>query len=200
MRYKYADELAAEYREDLKPVLAVYKFHNDRAKVYLTLSKECKENQQVELAKEFAVLHHEYKEVAKRLSPIISDTRYSISWLETARQPGNRNEISKRSYYQRTELWGDVDKVSMAYLREDYRQLDEEQSAVLETYLSVLSQREREAIVSVVGEGNTYAKTSEYMGVSRASVQTYVNRGMKKMIDYSCQPETGSLTEQKSKA
>lgn len=189
MRYKYADELAAEYREDLKPILAVHKYHNDRAKIYIKLAKECEENQEWELAAEFYCEYEEFKTVAKRLSPIISDTRYSINWLETAKQPGYNKEISRRSYYQRTELWGDIDKVSMKYLREDYHELTNDQSEVLEEYMSVLSQREKEAVISVVGEGNSYTLTSEYMGISRSSVQVYVNRAMKKLTNHSCHTE-----------
>lgn len=182
MKYKYADELAKEYREDLKPIIAIHRYHNDRAKIYLTLAKECEENQAWELAAEFYGEYEEYKAVAKRLSPIISDTRYSITWLETAKQPGYNKEISRRSYYQRTELWGDIDKVSMRYLRDDYHKLTDEQSQVLKEYMSILSQRERAAITSVIGEGNTYNQTAEFMNVSRGAVQSYVNRGMKKMI------------------
>ncbi|WP_348922063.1 sigma factor-like helix-turn-helix DNA-binding protein [Enterococcus rotai] len=182
MRYKYADELAAEYREDLKPILAVHKYHNDRAKIYIKLAKECEENQEWELAAEFYCEYEEYKAVAKRLSPIISDTRYSVAWLETAKQPGYNKEISRRSYYQRTELWGDIDKISMKYLREDYGQLTKEQVDVLEEYMECISDREREAIISVIGEGNTYAQTAKFLNVSRSTVQSYVNRGMKKLI------------------
>ncbi|GGC84351.1 sigma factor-like helix-turn-helix DNA-binding protein [Enterococcus wangshanyuanii] len=189
MKYKYADELAAEYKEDLKPVLAVHKYHNDRAKIYLKLAKECEENQEWEMAAEFYTEYEEYRAVAKRLSPIISDTRYSIKWLETAKQPGYNKEISRRSYYQRTELWGDIDRVSMKYLREDYGQLTDEQLAALERYMSVLSQRERESVLSVVGEGNSYTLTSEYLGISRSSVQVYVNRAMKKLLNHSCHTE-----------
>ncbi|GGC88145.1 sigma factor-like helix-turn-helix DNA-binding protein [Enterococcus wangshanyuanii] len=181
MKYKYADELAAEYKEDLKPVLAVHKYHNDRAKIYLKLAKECEENQEWEMAAEFYTEYEEYRAVAKRLSPIISDTRYSIKWLETAKQPGYNKEISRRSYYQRTELWGDIDRVSMKYLREDYGQLTDDQSEILKEYMSILSERERDAIISVIGEGNTYNQTAKFLNVGRSTVQSYINRGMKKL-------------------
>lgn len=127
------------------------------------------------------MLHKEFRETAKRLSPIISDTRYSVEWLETAKEPRNRREISRRSRYQRTELWSDFDRVAMDNLRGKYLDLSEDDLNKLEDYMSSLSGREREAIISVVGKGNTYDETASYLSVSRSTVQSYVNRGMKKI-------------------
>lgn len=181
MRYKFADELAQEYKNDLRPVIAVYSYYNERAKNYLQLSKDCESNEEWELREEFLLLYREYRAVTKRLSPIISDSQYSIKWLETAKQPNSRREISRRSRYQRTELWSDMDRLTMYDLRENYSELTVEELTRLKDYMECLSNREREAIISVIGQGNTYDQTASYLGVSRSTAQSYVNRGMKKI-------------------
>lgn len=47
--------------------------------------------------------------------------------------------------------------------------------------LDILSEREREAFLMVVGEGLSYGETAKYMGVSKATVQEYVRRAKEKI-------------------
>lgn len=47
--------------------------------------------------------------------------------------------------------------------------------------LDVLSEKEREAFLMVVGEGLSYGETAKYMGVKKATVQEYVRRAKEKI-------------------
>ena len=106
---------------------------------------------------------------------------YSIEWLRDAKEPGARREISNRSRYQRTQLSSNMDLVVVNKFRFDSEDLTGEDLKKLDDYMSCLTDREKEAINSVVAKGNSYQETADYMGVSRSTVQSYVNRGMEKL-------------------
>lgn len=74
-----------------------------------------------------------------------------------------------------------MDLVVVNKFRFDSEVLTEEDLKKLDDYMSCLTDREKEAINSVVGNGNSYQETADYMGVSRSTVQSYVNRGMEKL-------------------
>lgn len=48
----------------------------------------------------------------KIIGGMISDLKYAIEWLETAREPGTRRTISNRSRYQKTSLFDEIEKLS----------------------------------------------------------------------------------------
>lgn len=51
----------------------------------------------------------------------------------------------------------------------------------LEDYMSTLTDKEKYALVSVIGKGNSYAETAAYFEVSKSTVQSYVKRDMLKI-------------------
>ncbi len=178
---KYADELINEYTTDLKPIKALYSYYRDHRNICLILFKECEEAQEWELSVEFRNDYQYYKARAKELGSIISSSEYSIQWLRDAKEPGNRREIGRRSRYQRTELWSDIDKSMMINFRNNFQGMSKENSKRLDECLEILSNREKEAIISIVGKSNSYKETAEYLGVSRSSIQSYIDRGMDKI-------------------
>ncbi len=181
MGYLYADELEQEYRNDLKPLLARYEeLKQERHKLFNELSK-CEDRGEWERIPTIKAETHDIRVKMQKIGSVISSSRYSIQWLHDGKEPGARREISRRSCYQRTEYWGDIDRVAMDQLRFSYSELSEDDLQRLEDFLSLLSEREKEAVVSVIGKGNTYQETADYMRISRSSVQTLVNRGMKKL-------------------
>lgn len=181
--WKYADELADEYSNDLKPLRVLYSYYRDHRDNCLRLVKDCENHGEWAFAAVFEADYQEYKMRAKEIGSIISSSQYSIQWLKDAREPGNRREIGRRSNYQRTIYMDDMDKVLIDHFRADCEGLTGEERHKLNDYLSCLSEREKEAFISVKGKGNSYDKTAKYLGVSRSTVQSYVNRAKEKLYE-----------------
>lgn len=179
---KFADELVREYTDDLKPIKAVYNYYREQMNICLILLKECEEEQEWDLSAEYRKDYQRFKARAKELGSIISSSEYSIKWLRDAKEPGNRREIGRKSRYQRTEYWGDIEaKAIINYRDESSENLTEEDKVILHEILSCLSAREYEAYVSIFGKGNSYQETANFMGIAKSSVQTLINRGIIKI-------------------
>lgn len=181
MTWKYADELEQEYRNDLKAVRRRLEELKNRRDYLLKYKRECENHGKW---KEIPAIREELIELKKPISilgGVVSSSMYSIEWLRDAKEPGARREISNRSRYQRTQLWSNMDLVVVNKFRFDSENLSEEDLKKLDDYMSCLTDREKEAINSVVAKGNSYQETADYMGVSRSTVQSYVNRGMEKL-------------------
>lgn len=182
MTWKFADELEREYRDDLKQI----KRHLERAKERMTYlsnyKKECENQKKWDEMERIRDERLELKEEIRILGSIVSSSMYSIEWLRDAREPGRRREISRQSRYQRTQHWSDMDIAMFNKFRsEEPEELSEEELRKLDDYMRELTQNEKDAIYSVVGKGNSYQETADFMGVSRSTVQSYVNRGMEKI-------------------
>ncbi|MBO0477943.1 hypothetical protein DOK76_12790 [Vagococcus sp. DIV0080] len=181
MTWKYADELETEYRNDLKGVISRLEELKKHRDYLLKYKIEC-ENQS--RWKEISTIREELIELKRTISilgGVVSSSMYSIEWLRDAKEPGARREISNRSRYQRTQLWPNMDLIVVNKFRFESENLTEDDLKKLDDYMSCLTDREKEAINSIVAKGNSYQKTAEYMGVSRSTVQSYVNRGMEKL-------------------
>lgn len=182
MTWKFADELEREYRDDLKQI----KRRLERAKERLTYlsnyKKECENQKKWDEMERIRDERLELKEEIRILGSIVSSSMYSIEWLRDAREPGRRREISRQSRYQRTQHWSDMDIAMFNKFRsEEPEELSEEELRKLDDYMRELTQNEKDAIYSVIGKGNSYQETADFMGVSRSTVQSYVNRGMEKI-------------------
>lgn len=181
MTWKYADELEREYINDLEGVKHRLEFLKKKEAYLSKLKKECEEQGKW---KKIPIIVEERADARKRikiLGEVISSSMYSIEWLRDAKEPGARREISNRSRYQRTQLWSNMDLVVVNKFRFDSENLSDDDLEKLDDYMSCLTDREKEAINSVVAKGNSYQETADYMGVSRSTIQSYVNRGMEKL-------------------
>lgn len=167
--WHYADELATEYKEGLEEL----RKQRDELKLKLQKYQETGATEKLN--------------DIRLLGGMISDMEYSIRWLESAREPGSKRGISNRSRYQRTQLWAEIDILSMQAYRTqsepDGRELTEEENDRMSEILSILSEREKEAYTYIHAEGHTYAETAYYMGISRGTVQSLVNRAKAKIQD-----------------
>ncbi|MER2175518.1 MAG: sigma-70 family RNA polymerase sigma factor [Carnobacterium sp.] len=170
--WHYADELSDEYKKGLRE-LRLERMKRKSVKDELKLSNRIDEwtnDMEVEL---------------RTISGMVSDMEYAISWLENAREPGLKRGITNKSRYQRTELWAEIDILSMkAYRMQstvEGRELSLEENARMNEILDCLSKREREAYRCIMGEGHTYAETAYFMGITRGAVQMLVNRAKSKI-------------------
>lgn len=182
MGWKFADELEREYRDDLKQIKRRLERAKERLDYLSNYKKECENQKKWDEMERIRDERLELKEEIRILGSILSSSMYSIEWLRDAREPGRRREISRQSRYQRTQHWSDMDIAMFNKFRsEEPEELSEEELRKLDDYMRELTQNEKDAIYSVIGKGNSYQETADFMGVSRSTVQSYVNRGMEKI-------------------
>lgn len=119
----------------------------------------------------------------KIVGGMISDLNYSMEWLERGRRPGNRRGIERQSVYQRTALL-DVDLFPSLNL-EPEREIpsDDADKRALIDILWNLSNRERQCYVLHMSHGMSYSEIAREIGVTRTSVQKFVERAKKKILE-----------------
>lgn len=177
-----ADELINEYRISL---IGLEKIRDKYKPNYVFLK-----NKLLELKKVGEKLSLEQKECYSFLknelgiiNSMISEIYYDIEWLETAREPGLKRGISNRSRYQRTALIDDIERLS--YLvnieQENQREATEDEIERIYSMLNNLSDKERTAYLAVKGQNHSFAEAAEILGVSKSTVQSYVDRAQKKL-------------------
>ncbi|MEG0286005.1 MAG: sigma factor-like helix-turn-helix DNA-binding protein [Vagococcus sp.] len=181
MTWKYADELEQEYRNDLKGVRRRLEFLKKKESYLSKLKKDCEEQGKW---KKIPIIVEERADARKRikiLGEVVSSSMYSIEWLRDAKEPGARREISRRSRYQRTVYWSDMDRQTFNEFRGGYDNLTDDDLLKLKEFMTELTDREKDVVVSVVGKGNSYQETADFIGISKSSVRTYLDRGMNKI-------------------
>lgn len=177
-----ADELINEYRTSL---LGLEKIRDKYKPNYVFLKYKM-----VELKKVGEKLSLEQKECYSFLknelgiiNSMISEIYYAIEWLETAREPGLKRGISNRSRYQRTALVDDIERLS--YLvnieQENQREATEDEIERITAMLNNLSDKERAAYLAVKGQNHSFSEAAEILGVSKSTVQSYVDRAQQKI-------------------
>lgn len=181
-----SDELANEYASDLKALKSLCNDYKGKRDNCLKLERECEEQGEWEKAEVYRAEYQEHRLNAKEISSIISSSEYSIKWLRNGSEPRAAASITQLSYEQRTVLVSDVDQALM-YLntfRIEYSKMDEEKLHELHIFLKVMTERERDAFVSVKGQGNTLEETAHFMGVSKGTVQDYIKRAEDKIVKH----------------
>ncbi|EHQ63661.1 positive control sigma-like factor [Paenibacillus dendritiformis C454] len=132
------------------------------------------------------------------LSAMISDREYDIEWMETGRRPGNKRGIERRAAYQRErpvdplKLQAYVSKSCSGGAVQADRITDRERERI-EFALGELSPRERECYEMVIGGGLSYGETAEITGLSKSSVQSFVDEAKKKLLHHSRQVDLFDL-------
>lgn len=172
--WQYADELSDEYKKGLRGL-----------RLERTKRKLVKEELHIlERANEWT---NEMEVELRTIGGMCSDMEYAISWLDNAREPGLKRGITNKSRYQRTELWAEIDILSMKAYRmqseAEGKELTVEENTRMSEILQCLSKRECEAYRYIMGEGHTYSETAYYMNISRGAVQMLINRAKAKIQD-----------------
>lgn len=175
-------ELAQEYANDLKPLKDIYSFLKARRDNYLNLVKECEEEGEWELAAEFNTEYIDYRQRCKDISSIISSSQYSIQWLRKGHEPQGPG-VSKLPYTKREVSVNDIDKILTIQntFETTYPNLTDDQLAELTSFLSILSERERDVFISIKGKGNTHSETAYYLGISESAMYSYLRRAEEKI-------------------
>lgn len=122
------------------------------------------------------------------ISGMVSDCEYVIEWLSTGKMPGNRRGIERRAAYQREKL---MDPLRMqAYVQGNTAgspsNISEGQRFRIEEALRRLSDRERECYVMAHGECFSFGYIANLLGISRSTVQSYVESAQRKISQELC--------------
>lgn len=177
-----ADELIKEYKQELSKLNKIKRPFKNEHELLMEKSKKIQKKGEMLSFEEKDRSSFLRKEL-KIIGGMISDLQYAIEWLETAREPGTRRTISNRSRYQRTSLLAEIEKLSYLVTteQENQREATEDEIERITAMLNNLSDKERAAYLAVKGQNLSYAKAGEILGVSKASVQSYVNRAQDKI-------------------
>jgi RNA polymerase sigma factor (sigma-70 family) len=119
------------------------------------------------------------------IKDMIADVNFAIQWMHTGRLPGSRRGIDRRAAYQRNKL---VDPLIMqAFANRSTAgspaNISEDERAQIEMALCTLSERERDCYQLAHGECFSFADIAGMLGITKSSVQEYVERAHKKVSE-----------------
>lgn len=149
--------------------------------MYKELAKEYKKTlRDIQKAKENTKILHD-REI---LANMETSTRWTLQYLQLEHEPNHRRGIHRRSREQREVLLGDMEYMATAksLYSTSGNFVDPMKAKKLEEALSQLSKREREVFELVVGQCFSQYEAARILGISRPSVQMYLNRAKKKIV------------------
>src|SRR5690625_519146 len=120
----------------------------------------------------------------KQIDSMIGSMSYSVEWLEKGRQPDSYRGIDKKDAY-RLKYYEDMD--ILPDINEELRKereplyLSREQRRLLLNLIRSFSNRERQCFIMYEAEGLSMQKIADRLGISKETVQTYINRAKKKI-------------------
>jgi RNA polymerase sigma factor (sigma-70 family) len=120
----------------------------------------------------------------KQINSMIDSMSYSIDWMTSGRQPGTYRGVDKRGIYQHQfiqtiECIPDITEQLEAEPKQLY--MTREEKIILADILTALSHRERHCYIMYISQGLSMSKIAEDIGVSKATVQSYINRAKNKV-------------------
>lgn len=125
----------------------------------------------------------------KQLNSMISSMTYSIDWMKIGREPGTVRGIDRRSVYQRRVLM-DMDLYPSLDIEPEQVEISNEDKKAMVNILMDLSLRERQCFILHNAYRMSMAEIAGEIGVSKSSVQKYINRAnekiKKKIVSYDC--------------
>lgn len=108
---------------------------------------------------------------ARTVSSMLNDMRYSLDWMRRGRRPGSRKGAERRDIYRRRELLASTEPMT------------EEERRRLIDCMAVMTERELTCWLLHMSHGLTFAEIGDRLGLSRRTVQQYVERARKKVLD-----------------
>ena len=124
-----------------------------------------------------------------QINSMISSMSYSIDWMKIGREPGTVRGIDRRSVYQRRVLM-DMDLYPSLDIEPEQVEISNEDKKAMVSILMDLSLRERQCFILHNAYRMSMAEIAGEIGVSKSSVQKYINRAnekiKKKIVSYDC--------------
>ncbi|MFD1350160.1 sigma-70 family RNA polymerase sigma factor [Oceanobacillus caeni] len=120
----------------------------------------------------------------KQINSMIDSMSFSIEWMETGRQPGLYRGADKRDAY-RVKQYDEIEiipDIAEQMEREPLYMSQEQRQALLKLFRN-FSDRERQCYILYEAERLSMSKIALKLGLTKATVQSYINRARKKVED-----------------
>lgn len=111
-------------------------------------------------------------EEADKVSEMLSDMRYALTWLKRGRRPGSRRGAEITDVYRQREI----------YIKLSGQEITDAERLKLVDALLALSDRERTCFLLHMAQGLTLLEISTKLKLSKRTVQDYVNRAKNKIL------------------
>jgi len=127
----------------------------------------------------------EFKREVSLLSQMITSTTYALKWLRSGKCPDNVTSIENYSYDQRT-IEVDPKLLEVIYstddtLYQEQEEADKETLFKLESALSTLTAKEKEAFMLFEGQQLSIGNIADFMKVKPSTVNTMLRRARHKI-------------------
>lgn len=125
-------------------------------------------------------LDKEEKVEREAVNQLISNLSYSLTWMRTGKEPGNKKDFGSRSSYQMTTFEPDMDLYPCLDLSPEHEPLTEEDKKRIVDALMELSDRERQVFILAEGYGLSQRQIAAELNLSRRRVRDCLNSGRNK--------------------
>lgn len=117
------------------------------------------------------------------INSMIDSMSYSLEWMKNGRQPGVYRGVDKKDAY-RVLQYEDMDiipDIKEQYGERERLYMTSEQKEDLLHLLNRFSERERQCFIMYEAEQLTMQQIADELGISKATVQSYINRARTKV-------------------
>ncbi|MCI2256520.1 sigma-70 family RNA polymerase sigma factor [Domibacillus sp. PGB-M46] len=114
------------------------------------------------------------------INSMISEMDFAIQWMVSGRNPDARRGTDRTGAYTLDPKL--IEAVVPNQMATEERKLTAHEQWLLDDVLADLTVRERDVFTLVKAEGLTYEYTAELLGLTKSSVQTYLERAETKIF------------------
>ncbi len=136
----------------------------------------------------------------KHINSMIADMSFSLEWMTTGRQPGTYHGADAKGIYQKRS-YENIDLIPdiAAQLESDdinkkHLFMTREEKVILADILSSFSLRERQCYILHEGQKMSMSEIAYEIGVSKGTVQGYIEKARKKVRERVGLGETDQLS------
>ncbi|WP_018392488.1 sigma factor-like helix-turn-helix DNA-binding protein [Bacillus sp. 37MA] len=115
------------------------------------------------------------------INSMISETEFVIQWMVSGRNPDARRGADQTGAYTLDPKLIEAVVPNRVVMEE--RKITADEQWLLDDVLGDLTEREKDVFTLVRAEGLSFEYTAELLGVTKSSVQTYLERAERKIED-----------------
>ncbi|HAA4891975.1 TPA_asm: RNA polymerase subunit sigma-24 [Listeria monocytogenes] len=119
------------------------------------------------------------------VNSMISDMRYALEWMQTAKMPGNKRAIERRAAYQKEVSMDPLELQKFAYHQEQSSaNINSWEEEKIINCLSILSDMQRECFYLHYAKMYSMEQVANMLEIKKATVQNHIKRADIKLKDY----------------
>lgn len=115
------------------------------------------------------------------INSMINEMEFAIQWMVSGRNPGAMRGADRTGAYTLDPKL--IEAVVPNRVASEERKLTADEQWLLDDVLGDLTVREKDVFTLVKAEGLTFEYTAELLGITKSSVQTYLERAERKIED-----------------